>query len=150
MNVKLVLSATATAFAVLVFVCSTAFQAKAAPVDVKTLYTIKAKNTSVKKGATVTAGFAILLTKTGTKVHPQAPFKCSVSTSKGVTAKKKKLGHDDKTVAKDGKSVDVGVDVTGTAVGNQQVTLDCSFFVCTKDICARTTEKINVTTKVTE
>lgn len=142
MKLKLVLSATASALVALALVCAPAFQANAKPVDVKTLYKIETKNAETKKSKTASVGFSIILTKAGTKVHPQAPFRCTVTPSKGAKADKSKLGHDDKKVAKDKKSVAVAVGVKSDTAGSHTVTLDCSFFVCTKDICARTTEKV--------
>lgn len=119
---------------------------KAAPVKVKSLYKIVKTKAALKKGKAGKVGFKIVLNKNATKVHPQAPFKCKVSASKGIALKKNLLGHDDKKISKDKKKVDVAIGVVAKNAG--KVTMNCSFFVCTKDICARTEEKIKIATKV--
>lgn len=121
---------------------------KAAPVKVKTLYKIQSKALQLKKGKAAKAGFQIVLLKKGTKVHPQAPFRCKVSASKGLKLSKNKLGHDDKVIAKNKKQVTVQVGVVANATGKKSVQMNCSFFVCTKDICARTSEKVKIAANV--
>lgn len=116
--------------------------------DAKELYKIESKATTLKKGQAGQAGFNIVLLKKDTKVHPQAPFQCSVSASEGLQLSKDKLGHDDKKISKDQKKVAVQVGVTAQHKGAKSVTMDCSFFVCTKDICVRTTEVVKVATNV--
>ena len=119
---------------------------EAAPVKVKSLYKIVKGKADLKKGKAGKVGFQIVLQKNATKVHPQAPFKCKVSASAGIALAKKKLGHDDKKISKDKKQVDVAIGVTASKAGN--VVMDCSFFVCTKDICARTEEQVKIAAKV--
>lgn len=118
----------------------------------KKLYKIRTHKLSLKKGTSGKATFDIVLNK-GAKVHPQAPFKCKVAASAGLSASKKVLKHKDtsncpskKCKLKKGqkKFVKVPVGVTAKAAGSQSVKMDCSFFICTKDICARKTEKINI------
>ncbi len=115
---------------------------EAGSVDVKTLYKITAKKVVLKKGKAGKAGFRIVLTKLATKVHPQAPFRCKVSATSGISVKKTQLGHKDKKISKDMKEVSVDVGVVASKSGN--VVMDCSFFVCTKNICARTEEQVKI------
>lgn len=116
--------------------------------EVKSLYKIESKAATLKKGISGKAGFNIVLLKKGTKVHPQAPFTCSVSASKGLQVSKETLGHDDKKISKDMQKVAVAVGVTAQRKGDSSVKMDCSFFVCTKDICVRTTEVVKIATHV--
>lgn len=120
--------------------------------DPKTLY--KIKNKAIQLGKAKKSGkasFDIKLVK-GAKVHPKAPFQCQLSASAGLTLSKKSLGHGDKKISKDKKTklvtVNVGTAVKVQAKGNQNVTMDCAFFVCTKDLCMRTTEKVTIASNI--
>lgn len=122
-------------------------KAVAAPKNPKSLYKIAHKKLTVQKGKDGTAGFAIKLVK-GSKVHPKAPFVCQVTSSAGLTVKKKTLKHPDTKSSRDKKTklmtVSVNAPIAAKATGKQNVKMDCAFFICTKDLCMRTTEKINI------
>lgn len=126
-------------------------QAQAAPKDPKSLYKIHHKAVSLKVGTKGNANFAIKLVS-GAKIHPKAPFVCQVSATKGVKVEKKTLGHPDTSSSRHKKTklmtVQVKAPISGTKKGGQKVKMDCAFFVCTKDICMRTTEKVTVATNV--
>lgn len=117
------------------------------PEKTKKLYSIKANQLKLQKGKTSPASFHILLQK-GAKIHPKAPFRCKVSATAGLTLAKKKLGHKDTHTSKDKRNVKVPVKVTAQNKGAQTVKMNCSFFVCTKDICSRHQEKVKIATKV--
>lgn len=120
---------------------------QAAPKDPKKLYKVKGNALKVTKGKKGSYGFKIKLVS-GAKIHPKAPFQCQIATSAGLKATKKTLGHPDTKSSRDKKTklmtVSVGSQVTATNGGKQHVKMDCSFFVCTKDLCMRTTEKVTI------
>ncbi len=118
-----------------------------APKSKNALYSVQANNTTLTKGKTGQASFDINLYK-GAEIHAKAPFKCQLQASDGLDLAKKTLGHADVTVAKNHKKALVSVKITAKKTGKQFVNFDCSFFVCTKDICARHHEKLHSTITV--
>ncbi|MBU47553.1 MAG: hypothetical protein CL920_02515 [Deltaproteobacteria bacterium] len=113
----------------------------------KKLYQIKTDALTVAKGKKANAAFHIVLNK-GAKVHPKAPFKCSVTSTKGLKVAKGTLRHPDTKTSKDKRDVKVPVGVTAVGGGQQTVNMACSFFICTAKICARTEEKVKIAAKV--
>jgi len=105
------------------------------------LYTVQPNKSSLAKGTKGKASFNINLFNGG-EIHAQAPFKCMMTASSGLSISKKTLGHKDVIAAKDHKSVTLSVGIIAKQKGKQYVKFDCSFFICTKDICARHQEKI--------
>lgn len=113
----------------------------------KKLYKVETKDIALKQGAKGEASFAIVLVE-GAKIHPKAPFKCDVSASQGLALEKNKLGHADTKASSDHRHVQVPVSLTPKEKGPQSVQMDCSFYVCTKDICVRKEEAVKIKTSV--
>ncbi|MCB9638991.1 MAG: hypothetical protein H6727_08835 [Myxococcales bacterium] len=113
------------------------------PAQANKLYSVKANEVKIKAGSKGQASFSIVLGK-GAKVHPQAPFRCSVSASAGLAVEKKKLGHKDKQILKEKHLVRVPVGISAKSAGKQHVDMGCSFYICTKDICARKDAKVKI------
>jgi hypothetical protein len=116
-------------------------------IDVKKLYKIAVLPLSIARGEQGQAAFNVL-TVAGAKVHPQAPFSCKISATPGFKLQKTELEYADTKVSKDERTLTVPVGITAQQTGDQRVTMDCSFFVCTDEICARTEEVVHIATNV--
>ncbi len=114
--------------------------------EAKKLYKVQIPSVELKVGQKGQAAFVIALKK-GAKVHSKAPFRCKLSATSSVKLEKNRLGHSDKIVSKDKKRVIVPAPITAISKGEAKVNFDCSFYICTKDICARTVEKVAVPVK---
>lgn len=114
----------------------------------KKLYQVKSHALgTVKNGASASVRFDIVPGK-GAKVHPKAPFKCRVSGSTTAVAPlKAKLGKKDLTWGKK-RVVTVTAPFKAQQAGTHQLKANCDFFICTKSICARRTEKVQFEVKV--
>ncbi len=115
--------------------------------EAKKLYKIKREKLSYRKGEEASVWFKILLNK-GAKVHSKAPFRCKLTAPANLHLAKEKLGHGDKKVSKDKREVTVSVKAKALKNGSGEVSFHCNFYVCTKDICAKTEEKFAVSVEV--
>jgi len=108
---------------------------------------LKASATSIDKGKK--GDFSVLIkAKNGLKIHPEAPLTLKLTTTPGISLTKTKLSREDASKKGSAKSPNLRTTINAKSAGDQTVTGDLSFFLCSKDWCERVSEKVQHKLKV--
>ena len=108
---------------------------------------VSASSTDVGVGENGTFS-VVIRAKNKTKIHPQAPLTVKLSSTDGVTLAKAKLSREDVKKAEGVKDPDLRTQLTGAKEGEQKVTAEISFFLCTDAWCQRMNDKVELAVNV--
>ena len=90
--------------------------------------------------------FSLLIkAKNGLKIHPEAPLSLKLTTSDGVNTLKSKLTREDVKKTEGSVDPDLRTQVDAKAKGEQKISGELSFFLCSKEWCERVSDKIEHT-----
>lgn len=119
---------------------------EAAEVDVSKLYKVEASVSPVKAGETGTFHLAIK-PQGDAHVKPETPFRGKISATGPITVSKADIGYADHSrVENQGPVFDLPFQATGPGTG--EIKADLTFFVCTAELCQRTTNQVTVPVQV--
>lgn len=123
-----------------------ACKGEAAEVDISKLYRVEASASPVKAGETGT--FHVAIRPTGeAHVKPETPFKGKISATGPIEVSKTEIGYADHSkIENQGPVFDIPFQAKAT--GSGELKADLTFFVCTAELCQRTTNQVSVPVQV--
>lgn len=123
-----------------------ACKGEAQEVDVSKLYRVEASASSVKAGETGT--FHVAIRPNGeAHVKPETPFRGKISATGPITVSKTQIAYADHVkVENQGPVFEIPFQATGP--GSGEIKADLTFFVCTAELCQRTTNQVSVPVQV--
>lgn len=123
-----------------------ACKGEAQEADVSKLYRVEASASPVKAGETGT--FHVAIRPNGdAHVKPETPFRGKISATGPLTVSKTQIGYTDHVkVENQGPVFEIPFQATGPGAG--ELKADLTFFVCTAELCQRTTNQVSVPVQV--